>query len=167
MKKPAPPSSPEPKTLGEHLRKSRLASDFPQWAAAARIGVHPRTYAAWERDENVPLARFRPVIIRFLGYDAFATTRVQPRNRRLRRDPALLTALPGRLRQRRTDLALGRRQVAIGTGVHEDTIRNWERGWTRPAPRHAAGLLRFLGLEPAPSPRSVTRYVYVKDTDSY
>ena len=121
-----------------------------QWLPATEIGVHPQTYAIWERDENVPLARFRPTIIGFLGYDVFAAVDVRLPNRRLRQDPALPTALSERLRQRRTDLGLSRQQLAATLGVCKDTIRNWERGWTLPAPRLLAQVDPFSRIGASP-----------------
>jgi len=67
------------------------------------------------------------------------------------RDPAYpdeLRTLGDHIRKRRLDLGLLQREVADQIGVTVFTIRNWERGRTRPAVRLMPAIIRFLGYIP-------------------
>ena len=58
---------PEPKTLGEHLRRARMARGLTQRQAAGLLGVNPWTVLNWERGHTEPPAGFMPRILQFLG----------------------------------------------------------------------------------------------------
>lgn len=61
--------SPEPTTLGEHLKRRRRALGLTQEQAASIMGVSPDSYQGWEGDSYPPLAAMRVRLMRFLGYD--------------------------------------------------------------------------------------------------
>lgn len=47
------------------------------------------------------------------------------------------------------------RTLAAILGVRPETVANWELGRTRPLPRHAAALVRFLGYDSEPADGSL------------
>jgi hypothetical protein len=64
--KPKDPA-PEPRCLGEHIKRCRLGCKLTQRQAAERLGVNPWTVLNWENRKTEPAPRFIPVILRFLG----------------------------------------------------------------------------------------------------
>jgi transcriptional regulator with XRE-family HTH domain len=58
----------ELRTLGDHLRKRRLALGLVQAEAAARMGVHALTVKNWERGLTVPTIQHQGQIVGFLEY---------------------------------------------------------------------------------------------------
>jgi DNA-binding XRE family transcriptional regulator len=65
------PIAKEPRSLGEHLRKRRFASELRQSEAAQRLEVSNRTLSLWETDRVVPTQPFHLRIAAYLGYDPF------------------------------------------------------------------------------------------------
>ncbi len=61
----------EPKTLGEHLKKSRCELQLFQKQVALRLGVNESTVLNWENNACSPAIRFIPRIIAFLSYDPY------------------------------------------------------------------------------------------------
>jgi len=59
----------EPRTIGEHIKKRRLALHLLQADLAKRLGVHSGTNQNWERGAAEPAIRQLPGIIEVLGYD--------------------------------------------------------------------------------------------------
>ncbi|MBI4519500.1 MAG: transcriptional regulator [Gemmatimonadetes bacterium] len=59
------------------------------------------------------------------------------------------------LRKRRLDLGLLQRDVAGRLGVDNATVTNWELGQAAPALRWLPGIIRFLGYDPRPRPKSI------------
>lgn len=57
-------------------------------------------------------------------------------------------SLSGRIRQRRKELGLTQRELAGRLGVTVETIRNWERGRTRPGLRQTPVVADFLNRFP-------------------
>lgn len=55
-----------PRTLGERLRKIRLAWDWSQTEMAEALGTNQRTYSAWERDGQLPSQASMMALCRFL-----------------------------------------------------------------------------------------------------
>ena len=47
------------------------------------------------------------------------------------------------------------RTVAEQLGVREETVGLWEKGLSRPLPRHYATIVRFLGYDPEPGDLTV------------
>ncbi|MCX6848420.1 MAG: helix-turn-helix transcriptional regulator [Verrucomicrobia bacterium] len=60
--------SPQPKTLGQHLRNQRLILGLRQEDVAGQLGTLREVYERWERDERQPVVSEWPAIISFLGY---------------------------------------------------------------------------------------------------
>jgi transcriptional regulator with XRE-family HTH domain len=61
--------SARPITLGEHIKKVRIARHLLQADIARQLGVHRTTIQNWERGATAPAVKFIPLIIGFLGYD--------------------------------------------------------------------------------------------------
>ncbi|MHB1140151.1 MAG: helix-turn-helix transcriptional regulator [Sulfuricaulis sp.] len=58
-----------PRTLGEHLKRCRLARKLSQKQVAKLLGVSPFTVLNWEKNRTTPPTRTIPTILRFLGYN--------------------------------------------------------------------------------------------------
>jgi DNA-binding transcriptional regulator YiaG len=56
-------------TLGDHLRRRRLALKLPQEQAAKQLGVGRASLRHWEQDRQKPGAGSIPAIVKFLGYN--------------------------------------------------------------------------------------------------
>lgn len=69
--------------------------------------------------------------------------------------PMELQTVGDHLRTRRLDLGLWQRHAADRIGVTESTLWNWENGKAKPALRRLPSILRFLGYDPRPAPRTV------------
>jgi len=62
--------------------------------------------------------------------------------------PRELLTLGDHLKKRRLDLGLMQKEVARRLGVSKDTVRNWERSRTEPAPLFVSRIVEFLGYAP-------------------
>jgi DNA-binding transcriptional regulator YiaG len=58
--------------------------------------------------------------------------------------------------RRRSELALTLREAAQAIGVSLATVKNWEKGRTAVSEAHRPQVIRFLGYEPNPAPRSLS-----------
>jgi len=79
----------DPQTLGEHVRKRRLALRLTQKQAVERLGVNPWTVLNCEKDHTeVPIESMPAIIIRFLGFDPLqGPTTIPRRLKAKRREP--------------------------------------------------------------------------------
>src|SRR4030095_6342099 len=68
--------------------------------------------------------------------------------------PKTLRPLGDHIRLRRLDLVLLQREAAVPIGVSEASIYNWERNRASPQVHQLPGVIRFLGYDPHPAPRS-------------
>ena len=59
----------EPRTVGDHIRKRRLAQKLRQKDVAEQLGVTASTVFNWEANTSTPNLRQMPAIIDFLGYN--------------------------------------------------------------------------------------------------
>jgi DNA-binding transcriptional regulator YiaG len=67
-KRPINPAYPtELKTIGDHLRKTRLDRELTQNQVSTIIGVTTDTVTNWELNRNSPRKRFHSRIYNFLG----------------------------------------------------------------------------------------------------
>ena len=60
----------DPKTLGEHIRKTRMDQRMMVKELAERIGVVPETVINWEKRNLKPTRRHREQLQAVLGLDA-------------------------------------------------------------------------------------------------
>jgi len=59
----------DPKTLGEHICKTRLDRRLQQIHVARELDVSVGTVKNWERNRTAVAARLLPRVVAFLGYD--------------------------------------------------------------------------------------------------
>lgn len=117
-----------PHTLGDHIKRCRLARKLTQKEAGKLFGVTAWTVLNWEKGKTEPpTAAFR-AILGFLGYDPFPPPRT----------------LSERLLACRRTMGWSVRQAARHLGVHEDTWASWEAGTTVPHLRGQATVEGFL-----------------------
>ena len=102
----------DPKTLGDHIGKRRFTLRLRQRDVAVTLGVNRDTVRNWEADRSVPATRFRPTLIRFLGYD--------PRPK-----PNGFAKL---LAYSREAMGLSQEGLARHLGTDESTVNDWEMG---------------------------------------
>src|SRR5260370_26935666 len=88
-----------------------------QKEASEKLRVDETTVHNWERNHTVPVVRFIPRIIEFLGYAPFHPT----------------NSLPERLRAHRLALGLSCRGLAKRLGVDEGSLRSCELGFSTPS----------------------------------
>lgn len=117
-------------SLGRKLQVRRQVLGHRQIDAAAIVGVDPKTWMWWERDEREPYVHQYPAIIRYLSYEPWPT-------------PSSLGELL--LAERR------RRGVSVATaaeliGVDEGTFGRWERGEWKPQLRSHQLVAKLLAV---------------------
>jgi len=118
--KPQPSNYPKTlKTLGDHIRKTRLELGLFQREVAKKIGVTESTVWRWERNETSPPARFIPAIITFLGCDPSPPPRLFSES----------------LLKTRKLLGLTQKAMARRLGVDPTTLARWEHGQSQPSKR--------------------------------
>ena len=66
------------------------------------------------------------------------------------------------VRKRRLGLKLTQKNLAKQLGVSPWTVRNWEKGHTEPPIASMPALLRFLGYDPSPEPRTLSERLLAK-----
>ena len=69
--------------------------------------------------------------------------------------PATLEHVGHHILKRRLDLGLREKEAARRLGVHPGGLENWEHGRTKPADRLMPAVIRFLGYNPSPAPRTM------------
>jgi DNA-binding transcriptional regulator YiaG len=105
--------NPNPKTIGEHIRKKRIEIGLSQTQAAVRLDISDTALVYWEIGRSEPQINSYPAIISFLEYYPFDHD---------------TETLAGKLRQIRHCLGLSYRQCAARLSVSEDAVKRWERG---------------------------------------
>ena len=60
-----------PRTLGEHVRKKRIALNLsmPHLARLLGVGFTDTAIEKWEKNQNRPTAPYRSRLVEFLGFD--------------------------------------------------------------------------------------------------
>jgi transcriptional regulator with XRE-family HTH domain len=66
------------------------------------------------------------------------------------------------VRKRRLELRLPQKQIAHRLGVNPWTVLNWEKGHTEPPVKSMPAILRFLGYDPFPEPKSLPERLLAK-----
>jgi site-specific DNA recombinase len=118
----------EPLTVGDHIRKRRLALKLFQKDVAKKIGVNKTTIFNWEANISQPDFRYLPAVIAFLGYNPLRAGH----------------GWAERLIQCRTILGLSQKDAARKIGVDQATLAKWERGDREPKGQFAMLAERFL-----------------------
>ena len=126
--KPARASYPKAlKTLGDHLRKSRLDQGLLQKEVAARLGVSKDTVRNWELNRTKPDLRLIPRILSFLD---------------LERAPGVDSSSAGELLvAHRRALGMSQSEMAKRIRIDPTTLSRWERGVQKQKLTKAAVLL--------------------------
>ena len=96
--------------------------------AAAILGVDPKTWMWWERDEHSPYVYQYPALIEYLGYEPWLEA----------------TTLGQRLLIERRRRGLSIAKIAELVGVDEGTWLRWERGEWKVTKRTVPKLSAFL-----------------------
>ncbi|WP_445214750.1 helix-turn-helix domain-containing protein [Brevundimonas sp. BR2-1] len=96
--------------------------------AAQIVGIDPKTWMWWERDEREPYVHQYPAIIRYLAYEPW---------------PEPVTSGEQLLAHRRRH-GLSIKRAAEIAGVDEGTFGRWESGEWKPQPRSLPLVARFL-----------------------
>jgi len=105
-------------TIGDHLRKKRLDLKLFQKDVAKIIGCDECSIWNWENNYNIPVLKFIPRIIDFLGYVSY--------------DVSSLT-LGERIKIARQSFGMTGRELANELGIHPDTLYSWEKGEHKPS----------------------------------
>ena len=131
-KKPSSKDYPkELKTIGDHLRKTRLDRGLSQSEVAQIIGVDTDTITCWELNRNVPTAKYAKRIIGFLGYVPLDW----------RKAP-----IHKQLYYARLVSGMTQRDVAERLGLDFTTIQFFEKAKRKPAANTEQHLVTFIRL---------------------
>ena len=121
----------QPQTLGQHLRKVRLARAMKQSCVAKLFNVTEFTVLNWELGHSQINAQIRPQVVAFVGHDP------EP-------EPRPVT-LADRIKAYRRQRGWTQQRLADEWGFSADSIRGWEAEVTRPRRRALLKLGRILG----------------------
>ncbi len=128
--KPLPEAYPrELTTLGDHLRKKRLDLKLFQKDVAKIIGCDECSIWNWENNYNIPVLKFIPKIINFLGYVPYDITTL---------------TLGERIKTIRQSLGMTGRELAKELGIHPDTLYSWEKDEHKPTKKLWKKWIEFL-----------------------
>jgi transcriptional regulator with XRE-family HTH domain len=118
----------EPETIGDHIRRKRLALKMLQREVAEQLGVNKTSVFNWEANTSSPDIGYMPAIIRFLGYNPLPQA----------------DGWGGKLVRQRTTQGLSQKEAAKGIGVDPATLARWERGEREPGGGFLGRVKRFL-----------------------
>ncbi|MDP2117800.1 MAG: helix-turn-helix transcriptional regulator [Brevundimonas sp.] len=96
--------------------------------AAAVVGIDPKTWMWWEREQRVPSVHQYPAIIQYLGYEPWP-------------EPDTVGA---KLLAKRRRHGLSIKRAAAIAGVDEGTFSRWESGEWKPQRRSLPPIDEFL-----------------------
>lgn len=144
---------PEPTTPAQKLQAARRRKGLTISRAALLLGVDPSTLWWWEHGRKPHRREHEARIVAFVR----EITGAAPQG--AKPDCQAVPAMPvdpisSLIRSRRRDLGFSQEQAATAIGVNTWTVLLWEQGRHAPTPRFYPGLIRFLGREPWPEPRS-------------
>lgn len=66
------------------------------------------------------------------------------------------------VRKKRLKMGLAQKEVAAQLGVVPWTIMNWEKGRTEPPIASIPAIVRFLGYDPFPQPKTLSQHLLAK-----
>jgi len=72
------------------------------------------------------------------------------------------TTLGEHINRRRLEIGLTQKEVANGLGVVPWTVLNWEKGRTKPPIASIAAIIKFLGYDPFPEPKTLPDLLFAK-----
>jgi transcriptional regulator with XRE-family HTH domain len=117
-----------PETVGDHIRRKRLALKMLQKDVAQQLGVDKTSVFNWEANTSKPEIRYMPAIIRFLGYNPLPEA----------------NTVAEQLIRRRTSLGILQKDAAGRLGVDPGTLAKWEQGKRDPAGVFLTRVQNFL-----------------------
>jgi transcriptional regulator with XRE-family HTH domain len=117
-----------PQTVGDHIRKRRLALKMLQKDVAEQLGVDKTSVFNWEANTSAPEIRYMPAIIRFLGYNPLPEG----------------DGWGERLVRHRTSLGMTQKEAASRLAVDQGTLAKWEQGKREPAGTFLGRVKRFV-----------------------
>jgi transcriptional regulator with XRE-family HTH domain len=141
-----------PRHIGEHIKKRRFDLKLPAYKCQKILGVDKGTLTDWERGKHQPCRQNQKQIIKFLGYDPFASPELgRPRGNETIGVAFLASAGPFSLGQqiikRRLDLKKTRKECAQELGVSVKTLWGWERDQHKPSPFGRERIRAVLALD--------------------
>lgn len=145
---------PEPTTPAQKLQAARRRQGLSIIEAARVLAVDPSTLWWWEHGRKPHRREHKERIALFVGDDAVATP--EGADPDCETPPETVDPISSLIRSRRRELGLSQEQAAANLGVNTWTVLLWEQGRYAPTPRFYPGLIRFLGFEPWPNPRSMS-----------
>lgn len=104
-------------SIGEHLKLKRLQLGLLQKDVAQMVGVSEDSVTYWESNRTIPLIRYMPKIIEFLGYNPMPV------------DPSTFS---GKILQFRILNGLTYKAMGKLIGVNSSTITSWEQNHNNP-----------------------------------
>jgi transcriptional regulator with XRE-family HTH domain len=117
--KPLPPEYPrELKTLGDHLRKKRLALKLTQEEVARILHTNEGCVVYWEKNHKSPSLRFISRIVQFLGYNPYEDISSRSLGERI----VIYRQIHG----------VSQEQLASQLGIDPGTLGRWEKGKSTP-----------------------------------
>jgi len=141
---------PEPKTPAQKLQAARRRQGLSIADAARVLAVDQSTLWWWGHGRRPHRREHRDRIAAFIG-DVTSAGEAQA-------NPGAATApepIGDLIRRRRREDDLSQEQAAKAIGVNTWTVILWEQGRHAPTPRFYPSLIRFLGREPWPEPRTI------------
>lgn len=127
----------QPQTVGDHIRRRRLALKMLQKDVAKQLGVNEKSVHNWEVNASKPEIRYMPAVVRFLGYNPLPQA----------------DGLAEQLVRHRTALGLSQKAAAMRIGIDPGTLARWERGERKPEGGMLASAVGFLRAGEVPNQR--------------
>ncbi len=144
---------PEPEGLPQQLRAARRRRGTRIEEAAPMLGVDASTLWWWEKGRKPHRREHRTRIAEFIG--GKGPDRPSDVAVPIHSEPNALPDLAAWLRDRRHELGLNLSAAAEQIGVNEWTLMHWENEHHAPMDRFYPALIRFLGREPWPEPKTL------------
>jgi transcriptional regulator with XRE-family HTH domain len=113
------------KTIGDHLRKSRLDKKLLQIEVGRQLGVNECTIHNWETNLTSPSLAHIPKIIKFIGYIPWKVS-------------------AGDIKINRQLLGTSQDALARQIGVDPGTLARWESGERKPSKKQSEKLNQFF-----------------------
>ena len=121
----------EPLTLGEHLRKTRIARHELQKDVAIYLNVSEDTITGWENNRGEPHIHYYPSIFSYLGYVPLRPT----------------DTFAGKLLHFRKANGLSQKKMGKLIGVDASTIASWEQNKSTPRKKSVVHYEQLLEKE--------------------
>jgi transcriptional regulator with XRE-family HTH domain len=142
----------EPTSLRDKLLAARRRHGLTAEATAALLGVDPSTYWRWECGQRPHRLADRARCAEFIDEKALPRPATSGDD-----DLPIMSGifdLAAALRERRKELGLTQKEAAATIGANLWSIVHWETNRSIPGDRFYPSLIRFLGREPWPEPRT-------------